>query len=61
VQESTPERVEIKRAIFAELDGLAAPDAILASSTSGIPASSFTEGSTAARAASWRIRSTRRS
>jgi L-gulonate 3-dehydrogenase len=44
VQESTPERVEVKRAIFAELDGLAAPDAILASSTSGIPASSFTEG-----------------
>jgi L-gulonate 3-dehydrogenase len=43
VQESTPERVEVKRAIFAELDRLAAPDAILASSTSGIPASSFTE------------------
>ena len=44
VQESTPERVEVKRVIFAELDRLAAPDAILASSTSGIPASSFTEG-----------------
>jgi 3-hydroxyacyl-CoA dehydrogenase len=44
VQESTPERVEVKREIFAELDRLAAPDAILASSTSGIPASSFTEG-----------------
>jgi L-gulonate 3-dehydrogenase len=43
VQESTPERVEVKRAIYAELDRLAAPDAILASSTSGIPASSFTE------------------
>jgi L-gulonate 3-dehydrogenase len=43
VQESTPERVEVKRTIFAELDRLAAPDAILASSTSGIPASSFTE------------------
>jgi 3-hydroxyacyl-CoA dehydrogenase len=43
VQESTPERVEVKRALFAELDRLAAPDAILASSTSGIPASSFTE------------------
>jgi L-gulonate 3-dehydrogenase len=44
VQESTPERVEVKRALFEELDRLAAPDAILASSTSGIPASSFTEG-----------------
>ena len=43
VQESTPERVEVKRALFAELDRLAAPDAILASSTSGIPASAFTE------------------
>jgi L-gulonate 3-dehydrogenase len=44
VQESTPERVEVKRALFAELDRLAAPDAVLASSTSGIPASAFTEG-----------------
>jgi L-gulonate 3-dehydrogenase len=43
VQESTPERVEVKREVFSELDRLAAPDAILASSTSGIPASSFTE------------------
>jgi 3-hydroxyacyl-CoA dehydrogenase len=43
VQESTPERVEVKRAVFSELDRLAAPEAILASSTSGIPASSFTE------------------
>ena len=44
VQESTPERVEVKRALFEELDRMAAPDAILASSTSGITASSFTEG-----------------
>jgi 3-hydroxyacyl-CoA dehydrogenase len=43
VQESTPERVEVKREVFAELDRLAAPGAILASSTSGIPASRFTE------------------
>jgi 3-hydroxyacyl-CoA dehydrogenase len=42
VQESTPERVEVKREAYAEIDRLAAPDAILASSTSGIPASSFT-------------------
>src|ERR1700751_3406728 len=32
VQENVPETVEAKRAIFAELDALAAPDAILASS-----------------------------
>jgi 3-hydroxyacyl-CoA dehydrogenase len=43
VQESTPETLESKRAIFAELDRLAAPDAILASSTSTIIASLFTE------------------
>src|SRR5258708_5974877 len=43
VQENTPERVEVKREIFAELDRLAAPDAILASSTSTIVASAFTE------------------
>ncbi len=43
VQESTPERVEVKREVFAELDRLAAPDAVLASSTTGIPPSAFTE------------------
>jgi L-gulonate 3-dehydrogenase len=43
VQENTPETVEAKREIFAELDRLAAPDAILASSTSTIVASRFTE------------------
>jgi L-gulonate 3-dehydrogenase len=43
VQENVPETVEAKRAIFAELDALAAPDAILASSTSAIVASLFTE------------------
>ena len=43
VQENTPETVETKRAIFAELDRVAAPDAILASSTSSIVASLFTE------------------
>jgi L-gulonate 3-dehydrogenase len=43
VQESTPETLVAKRAIFAELDRLAAPDAILASSTSTIVASLFTE------------------
>ena len=43
IQESAPELVEVKRELYAELDRLAAPDAILASSTSGIPASAFTE------------------
>ena len=43
VQENTPETVEVKRGIFAELDRLAASDAILASSTSTIVASAFTE------------------
>jgi L-gulonate 3-dehydrogenase len=42
VQENVRETVAAKKEIFAELDRLAAPDTILASSTSGIPASSFT-------------------
>ena len=44
VQENGPERVEAKAALFAEMDRLAAPDAILASSTSAIQCSLFTEG-----------------
>ncbi|MBT5413562.1 MAG: 3-hydroxyacyl-CoA dehydrogenase [Rhodospirillaceae bacterium] len=44
VQESVAETVEVKRAVFAELDRLAAPDALLASSSSAIVASRFTEG-----------------
>lgn len=43
VQENGPEKVADKIALFAELDRLAAPDAILASSTSAIVASRFTE------------------
>jgi 3-hydroxyacyl-CoA dehydrogenase len=43
VQENGPEKVEDKIALFAELDRLAASDAILASSTSAIVASRFTE------------------
>ena len=43
VQENVPETIEAKIAIFAELDRLATPDAILASSTSAIIASAFTE------------------
>ncbi|WP_293854677.1 3-hydroxyacyl-CoA dehydrogenase [uncultured Alsobacter sp.] len=44
VQENGPETIEAKLAIFAELDRLAAPDAILSSSTSAIVPSRFTEG-----------------
>lgn len=44
VQENLPERIEVKRAIFADLDRLAPPDAILASSSSSLQASLFTKG-----------------
>jgi L-gulonate 3-dehydrogenase len=43
-QESTPERVEIKREVYARLDAIADPDTILASSTTALLPSSFTEG-----------------
>ncbi|MGJ7579839.1 3-hydroxyacyl-CoA dehydrogenase [Variovorax sp. RHLX14] len=44
VQENIRETVEAKTAIFKQLDALAPPDAVLASSTSWLPASTFTEG-----------------
>ena len=43
VQENTPEKLEIKRAVFARLDAAAGPGTILASSTSAILPSAFTE------------------
>jgi L-gulonate 3-dehydrogenase len=43
VQESGPELIEIKKTIFAELDRLSPPAAILASSSSAIVASRFSE------------------
>ena len=43
VQENAPERLEVKRAVFEELDRRSQRDVILASSTSTIVASSFTE------------------
>ncbi|CAN7192841.1 3-hydroxyacyl-CoA dehydrogenase NAD-binding domain-containing protein [Phenylobacterium sp. LjRoot225] len=50
VQESTPERADLKRALFAELDRLAAPDVVVASSTSSLPISELvTELATANR------------
>lgn len=44
VQENLPENVGLKRETFAQLDRFAPPGAVLASSTSAIPASRFTEG-----------------
>ncbi|QEX24181.1 3-hydroxyacyl-CoA dehydrogenase [Hypericibacter adhaerens] len=43
VQENAPEKLEAKIPIWAEMDGLAGPDTILASSTSAILPSKFTE------------------
>lgn len=42
-QENTPEVVEVKREIYTRLDALAGTDTVLASSTSGILPSAFTE------------------
>ena len=44
VQENVRETIEAKRAIFAEMDTLAAPDTVLASSTSWLMASEFSKG-----------------
>src|SRR5690606_9305466 len=43
VQENLPERLDVKQEIFRALDRLSLPDTPLASSTSSIPASAFTE------------------
>lgn len=43
VQENGPEQLEVKQALFAQLDRAAGPAAVLASSTSAIVASRFTE------------------
>lgn len=43
IQENGPERVNVKTSIFTELERAARPEAIIASSSSGIPASAFTE------------------
>ncbi len=44
VQENGPEVLDIKQRLFAELDRLAAPQTILASSSSALMASTFTQG-----------------
>jgi L-gulonate 3-dehydrogenase len=43
VQENLPETLDVKREAFAALDRYAPPEAVIASSTSAIPASQFTE------------------
>jgi L-gulonate 3-dehydrogenase len=43
IQENSPERVDVKIGVFTELERAARPDAVIASSSSGIPASAFTE------------------
>lgn len=43
-QESTPEDLDVKREVFARLDAAAAPETIIASSTSALLPSAFTEG-----------------
>lgn len=43
VQENLPERVEVKKEVYAKMDAIAGPETVLASSTSSIPASAFTE------------------
>jgi 3-hydroxyacyl-CoA dehydrogenase len=43
VQENTPENLETKKDVFSRLDRLAGPDAVLASSTSALLPSRFTE------------------
>jgi 3-hydroxyacyl-CoA dehydrogenase len=44
VQENVGENLALKRTLFAELDKLASPETIFASSTSTIPASQWSEG-----------------
>lgn len=44
VQESVPERLDLKRAALAEIDAAAAPDAVIASSTSGLLPSDMQRG-----------------
>lgn len=44
VQENTPERLSVKRAVFEELDRIAPPGAVLASSTSGFLPSELFDG-----------------
>ena len=44
VQESVPERLELKRTVLSQVDAAAAPDALIASSTSGLLPSEMQRG-----------------
>jgi len=44
VQESTPERSDLKRSLFADLDALLPPEVLVASSTSSLPISDLQAG-----------------
>lgn len=44
VQESTPERSDLKRGLFADLDSLIPPEVLIASSTSSLPISDLQAG-----------------
>lgn len=44
VQESVPERIEIKHALFTEIESVLAPDAVVASSASGLTVSEMQGG-----------------
>ena len=46
IQESVPERLDLKRAVLAEVDAAAAPDTVIASSTSGLLPSDMQRGLT---------------
>lgn len=43
VQENAPERLDVKQALYEQMDAVAGPETIFGSSTSAIPASAFTE------------------
>ena len=44
VQENGPEQLDVKRALYAQMDAIAGPETILASSSSALVASSFAAG-----------------
>ena len=46
VQENGPERIELKRTLYGQLDALLPPDVIIASSSSGLPMSEIQIGAT---------------
>mgnify|MGYP004536200355 CR=1 FL=1 len=47
VQENGPERIEFKQRLYGDMDRLLRPDAIIASSSSGLPMSEIQKGATA--------------